>query len=152
MNATVLDSTFNGETISELWQTTGFVLDSLVARYRNDAGLKWILPNRTLKLGERVLTNVIHSSINVMEFSLSQNYPNPFNPSTTISYDLPTRSHVTLRIFNVLGQEVTTLVDGIAEAGTHQVRWSPGRLASGVYLYQLKTGAHIETKKMVILR
>jgi hypothetical protein len=86
------------------------------------------------------------------DFDLSQNYPNPFNPSTTITYDLPARSHVRLRIFNVLGQEVATLVDGNVEAGGHQVQWNAGRLASGVYLYQLKTGGHVETKKMVVLR
>jgi hypothetical protein len=85
-------------------------------------------------------------------FKLHQNYPNPFNPPTTISYDLPTRSHVTLKIFNVLGQEVSTLVDDDAEAGRHQVRWNADRLASGVYFYRLQAGKFIENRKMILLR
>jgi hypothetical protein len=87
-----------------------------------------------------------------VSYSLFQNYPNPFNPSTTISYDLPTRSHVTLRIFNVLGQTVETLVNGNAEAGRHQVQWNPGHLASGVYFYRLQAGNFVENKKMILLR
>jgi hypothetical protein len=152
MNATVLDSTFNGETISEHWQTTGFVLDSLVARYRNDARLKWILPNRTLELWERVLTDVSLPSAKVTGFSLSQNYPNPFNPSTTISYDLPTRSHVTLKIFNVLGQEVATLVNGKVEAGRHQVQWNAGRLASGVYFCRMTASDYLSIRKLIMTK
>jgi hypothetical protein len=83
---------------------------------------------------------------------LLQNYPNPFNSSTTISYDLPARSHVTLKIFNVLGQEVATLVNGNPEAGRHQVRWDAAGMASGVYLYRLKANAFIETRKLILLR
>jgi hypothetical protein len=87
-----------------------------------------------------------------MSSSLSQNYPNPFNPSTTISYELPARAHVTLKIFNVLGQEVATLVDGEVETGRYRVRWDAKGLPSGVYLYQLRVGGYVETKKMAILR
>jgi hypothetical protein len=154
INATVLDSTLFDlfGTISESWQTRGFIIDSLVARYRNDARLEWIEANRTLSLADRVLTNVSLPNAKVVGFSLSQNYPNPFNPSTTISYDLPTRSHVTLKIFNVLGQGVATLVNGSVEAGTHQVQWGAGRLASGVYLYQLKANRFFETKRMILVR
>jgi hypothetical protein len=89
---------------------------------------------------------------NPSTFKLHQNYPNPFNPSTTISYDLPTRSHVTLRIFNVLGQEVATLVDDEVRAGRHEVGWNAARMTSGVYLYQLKANRSIETKKLILLR
>jgi hypothetical protein len=152
MNATVLDSTLIGEAIYENWQTTGFIIDSLIAKYRNDARLTWIHANRGLNLGERVLTSVRLENTKVTGFSLSQNYPNPFNPSTTISYGLPTRSHVTLRIFNVLGQEVATLVDSEVQAGRHQVRWDAGRLASGVYLYRIQSGTFVETKKTVLVR
>jgi hypothetical protein len=84
--------------------------------------------------------------------SLHQNHPNPFNPSTTISFDLPTQSVVTLKIFNVLGQEVATLVDGKVDAGRHQEQWNAGRLASGVYFYRLQAGKFIENRKMILLR
>jgi hypothetical protein len=84
-------------------------------------------------------------------YDLCQNYPNPFNPSTTIRYQLPKRSHVSLKIFNTLGQEITTLVDQQEDAGYYQVQWSPN-LASGVYFYSLQAGSYIETKKLILLR
>ena len=86
------------------------------------------------------------------EYSLSQNYPNPFNPSTTIHYELPTRSHVVLKVFNVLGQEVTTLVDEAKLAGRHQVRWDADGFSSGVFLYRLQAGEFVETKKLILLK
>jgi len=92
------------------------------------------------------------SSFLPSNFRLYQNYPNPFNPSTTISYDLPKRSFVTLKIFNVLGQEVATLVDGAIETGRHEVRWDPAGLPSGVYLYRMSAGDFAETKKMMLVR
>jgi hypothetical protein len=152
MNATVLSSLIVGETIYEHWQTTGFIVDSLIARYRNDARLTWIDANRMLNLAERILTNVNPPSAKVTAFSLSQNHPNPFNPTTTISYDLPTRSHVTLKIFSMLGQEVATLVDSEIGPGKHQVQWDARKLSSGVYLYRLQAGRLIETKKMMLMR
>jgi hypothetical protein len=69
------------------------------------------------------------------------NYPNPFNPSTTISYRLPADTQVTLEIFNLLGKRVRTLVDTRQQAGTYQVFFDAGSLASGIYLYRLTTGA-----------
>jgi hypothetical protein len=70
-------------------------------------------------------------------FELFQNYPNPFNPTTTISYQLPVASCISLKIFNLLGQEVATLVEGEQLAGLHQATWEARGIASGVYVYQL---------------
>ncbi|MBI4534879.1 MAG: Omp28-related outer membrane protein [Ignavibacteriae bacterium] len=90
-------------------------------------------------------------------YSLSQNYPNPFNPSTSFRYDLSERSVVTLKVFNLLGQEVRTLTSGEKAAGSYQVEWN-GRaddgseVPSGVYLYQLNAGKFRETRKMMLLR
>ncbi|MCX6830373.1 MAG: dockerin type I domain-containing protein [candidate division Zixibacteria bacterium] len=91
------------------------------------------------------------------EFSLEQNYPNPFNPSTTIRFGLPKRVETKLDIYNILGQKVTTLIDGILEAGFHEVRWNGvdsygHEAATGVYLYRLKAGEFSKTKKMLILK
>ncbi len=86
------------------------------------------------------------------EFDLKQNYPNPFNPTTVIKYDLPQSSRVILRVFNMLGQEVSTLVDGEQEAGSYEVHFNPAGNASGAYFYRLQTGSYIQTRKLVLLR
>jgi len=82
----------------------------------------------------------------------SHNYPNPFNPSTTITYILPANSHVTLTVYNTLGQLVTTLVNQDERAGAHDVRWNAGNAASGIYFYRLNAGSVTETKKMILAK
>jgi len=84
--------------------------------------------------------------------TLGQNYPNPFNPSTTIRYGLPSRSHVTLAIFNTLGQQVATLVEGEMEAGYHEVAFDASGLSSGVYFYRITAAGFMETKRLMLLR
>jgi hypothetical protein len=85
-------------------------------------------------------------------FVLQQNYPNPFNPSTTIRYQLSTHSHVTLKVYDVLGREVSTLVNGVEEPGYKAVKWDASRFPSGVYYYRLQVGKYIDTKKLLLLR
>ena len=86
------------------------------------------------------------------EFSLYQNYPNPFNPSTSIEFDLPKTSEVTLNIFNILGEEVATLISGRLSAGSYSYDWDASGFASGVYLYHLTAGDFIATKKLILLK
>ncbi|MBM4172270.1 MAG: T9SS type A sorting domain-containing protein [Ignavibacteria bacterium] len=87
-------------------------------------------------------------------FELAQNYPNPFNPETTISYELPTSTNVTLKIYDVLGNEVATLVNEFKNAGYHNVRFKSKdyELSSGVYLYRLETENFSQSKKLLLLK
>ncbi len=100
-----------------------------------------------------ILTNVQENPTQPTEFKLEQNYPNPFNPGTTISWQSPVSSWQTIKMFNSLGQEVETIVDGYYEAGVHSKLYNVNSsLPSGVYFYQLKGGAFLETKKMIIMK
>jgi hypothetical protein len=85
-------------------------------------------------------------------FFLQQNYPNPFNPSTTIKFELPTSSVVRLSVYDVLGREVSVLVNERREAGFHEVKFDGSGLSSGVYFYRIQAGNFVETKKLVLLR
>lgn len=86
------------------------------------------------------------------KFSLSQNYPNPFNPSTKIKYELPAANHVTLKVYDALGNEVASLVDKKLNAGKYEVNFNAGKLSSGVYFYKLTAGDLIDTKSMILIK
>lgn len=86
------------------------------------------------------------------EYSLSQNYPNPFNPTTNIKYSIPVTGHVSLKVFNTLGQEITTLFEGVQQSGNHEVSFDASRLSSGVYMYTLQSGSLSITKKFVLMK
>jgi hypothetical protein len=86
------------------------------------------------------------------DFTLSQNYPNPFNPSTTISFSLPSKSYVSLKVFDALGREVSTLVSQELTAGNYSQQWNPVSLPSGMYFYRLQAGNYSETRKLVLLK
>jgi hypothetical protein len=85
-------------------------------------------------------------------FSLEQNFPNPFNPTTTIQFSLPQSGDVSLKIYNLLGEEIKTLADEYREAGKHSVQFNANSLASGIYFYRLQAGSFIETKKMILIK
>jgi hypothetical protein len=92
-----------------------------------------------------------------VKFSLAQNFPNPFNPTTIIRFSIAQKARVSLKVYNIVGQEVATLVDKELEAGPHQVEWRGlnkfhQSTATGVYFYRLEAGDFVEVKKMVLLR
>ncbi len=87
-----------------------------------------------------------------LQFSLSQNYPNPFNPSTTISYQLPKNGFVTLKIYDVLGREVSTLVNEYKSAGNYKLNFDASNLSSGVYIYTISSADNLLSKKMILIR
>ena len=92
------------------------------------------------------------SSFKPEKFMLSNNYPNPFNPSTNIKFQIPQQGHVTITVFNLLGQRVATLINKDMNTGTYTVSFEGSGLASGVYIYQMKSGTYIESKKFVLLK
>ena len=87
-----------------------------------------------------------------IEYSLNQNYPNPFNPSTKITYSLPQDNFVSLKVYNILGNEVATLVNEQISAGSHEINFNASNLSSGVYYYTLRTGNFVNTKKFMLLK
>jgi hypothetical protein len=99
-----------------------------------------------------ILKNNSEGSETPSNFELAQNYPNPFNPTTKISWQSPVSGHQTLKVYDVLGNEVASLIDEFKPAGSYEVEFKSENLASGVYIYRLQTSDFTETKKMVILR
>jgi photosystem II stability/assembly factor-like uncharacterized protein len=85
-------------------------------------------------------------------YELYQNYPNPFNPSTKFRYSIPTQSKVVIKVYDILGNEVATLMDEEKTIGTYEITWNAEQLPSGVYFYQLKAGDYVNTKKMILLK
>jgi hypothetical protein len=96
-------------------------------------------------------TSVVEEGI-PSTFVLHQNYPNPFNPSTTIRFELPSRAHTTLKVFNLIGQQVDQLVNGNLSAGFHSTEWRAEGMSSGVYVYRLEADGVVATRKLVLAR
>jgi CubicO group peptidase (beta-lactamase class C family) len=126
----------------------------------SDAGRN-IIWDALYRFGDTLQTDVADDLAKLPEqFYLSDNYPNPFNPSTTIEYQLPYRAFVILKVYDVLGREVTTLINETEEPGYKSVKWDANGVSSGVYYYRLQTGdpstssgqRYIETKKLLLLR
>ena len=120
-------------------------------------GSNWV--NELMATYTYSITGVEHLEDIVESFILSQNYPNPFNPSTKISYQIPASlnpskggTFVTLKVFDILGREITTLVNEIQNAGVYEIEFNASQLSSGIYLYVLKAGSIIQSKKMVLIR
>ncbi len=99
-----------------------------------------------------LLTTVEENEKVPLEFLLSQNYPNPFNPSTKIKYSIPYSSKVVIKIFNILGREIETLVNEEKSVGTYEINWNASTLSSGVYLYRIQAGDFAQTKKIILLK
>ncbi|MCZ6803138.1 MAG: T9SS type A sorting domain-containing protein, partial [Proteobacteria bacterium] len=118
-----------------------------------DYRLKLIDVDGTFRVSDTIEVNLTPP----IEFGLSQNFPNPFNAGTTIRYSLPRNSHVTLKIYDLLGREVRALVDEPQEAGFHTVRWdsrdnSGTPSASGIFYYTMRAGEFVQSKKLILLK
>ena len=139
---------YNTQWSNSSWQP--FDYDFIVNVNGNDyyfngyaINLSYILVNTTGVLADN---NIIKG------YSLSQNYPNPFNPSTTISFDLPTKSYVSLKVFDVMGREVATIASEELSAGTYTRQWNASNMSSGIYFYRLQAGNYFESKKLILLK
>ncbi len=132
--------------------------------FKTDSGLVGIQSRTGYLTGSffgsdhRLITGTItdvadqHSDVDPTEFRLYQNYPNPFNPSTEIRYQIPSAGHVSLKVFDLLGREVATLVNEIKQPGTYRVTWNALGYASGVYFYQLMAETFRQTKRLLLLK
>jgi N-acetylneuraminic acid mutarotase len=111
------------------------------------------IPNSLVRAYTPITTSVEVLSTNIPSFfTLEQNYPNPFNPSTKISFALPERGNVSLKVYDLLGGEVAQLVNGEIEAGSYDLSFNASDLPSGIYFYKLQAGSFVETKKMILLK
>ena len=114
-----------------------------IANTQNDAG----------NLAKKNYTEVyFNGETSPLTYDLSQNYPNPFNPSTTIKFQIPNAGNVTLKVFDILGREVTTLVDEFKNEGRYEVNFNAGKLASGVYIYTIKSNDFTASKKLMLVK
>jgi hypothetical protein len=148
------------------WEKEEISLDSFIGespsvllkfRFRSDESTTfrgWYVDN--IRIIGYPATPVVVTETNLgsepLVYRLGQNYPNPFNPLTTIEYALPKSTHVTLKVLNLLGEEVAMLANANQLPGEHKIKWSPAQLPSGVYVYRLQAGAFTATKKLVLLR
>jgi hypothetical protein len=105
-----------------------------------------------IKYSQSIPTGIEQISEIPEKFNLEQNYPNPFNPSTTISFSIPSSAFTSLKVYDMLGNEVTTLVNEEKQSGTYEVKFDAASLSSGIYFYTLKAGSFSQTKKMILMK
>ncbi len=145
------------------WDTDVIGIDEgpivlMIENYRTQSIWKRFMQNQDIQRGLRAagftaLTRVEEKSVDQPNiFALLQNYPNPFNPTTTIRFTLPQREYVTLKIFNVAGRVVATLVDKELNAGEHRIAFDGRKLTSGIYFYSIAAGEFTQTRKAVLLK
>jgi hypothetical protein len=123
-------------------------MDVIVGNFLNSLG-EWELSNRAIKIWERCDVGADETPAT---FALSQNVPNPFNPTTSISFTLGETGVASLKVFDLAGREVATLVSGVLARGAHSVEFDGANLASGVYVYTLQAGTTVESRKMVLMK
>ena len=112
----------------------------------------WQILNPRTRGFSNVVTDVEDEFNTISEYRLNQNYPNPFNPTTNISFTIPATSNVSLKVFNILGREVATLINETKSAGNYSINFNASGLSSGVYFYQLTTDNFTSTKKFTLMK
>lgn len=127
--------------------------DSLnIVVFVQSAGSMTVYQSETINYDELNVSEVDDKKLSLKNFNLEQNYPNPFNPSTKIRWSSPISAHQTLKIYNLLGNEVATLIDEYMSADNHEIIFNASALPSGIYFYTLQVGNFKESKKMTVLK
>lgn len=149
-------SRFDIRAINYFGQTGGLSVKKLLTFNIDENGKStciWYDPNLVLErdTGTSVADNR-HENVVPVDFRLEQNYPNPFNPATTIKYELPKNEKVTLKIYNIKGQELETLVNKEQSPGAYEVKWDASKYASGIYFYRMRAGRKIKVQKMTLVK
>jgi hypothetical protein len=157
------DSLKQSEYTSESWSELAATLDSAKSVMNQNFSFT-VSADTALSTAENNLETAVNglvkiaTYVNVVKennpktFSLSQNYPNPFNPTTRIKYSVPQDGYISLKVYNLLGQEVTKIFEGFQHAGSYVILFDGSKLASGVYLYQLKANNYLQTRKLILLK
>ncbi|MHB8579958.1 MAG: T9SS type A sorting domain-containing protein [Ignavibacteriaceae bacterium] len=146
-NSTMLTEAMGGFPLGDLfhWWPSQYTAWKAQSAAENDQISKWLMNGLVTGIKEQT------SGIPV-SYELSQNYPNPFNPTTNIDFSIPTSGYVSLKVYNILGQEVATIFQGFQKAGSYKANFDASKLASGVYLYRLEVGNMSMTKKLVLMK
>ena len=131
----------------------------MIYQYRYESygwGIEWISNLVYAKIDGVQFGEIVNSQSDIKNeltgFNLHQNYPNPFNPSTTISYSISEIEFVTLKVYDVLGNEIANLVSEEKRIGNYEIEFNASKLPSGIYFYRIQAGSFVETKKMALLR
>lgn len=137
-------------------QNNWIVQDIIPGQYINNLTFLGVpafsIPGLETKLTDEIFVSVKNENINPVTFSLEQNCPNPFNPSTKISWQSPVAGQQTIKVYDVLGNDIAILVDEYKPAGSYEVDFNASSLPSGVYFYQLSSGEFIQTRKMILIK
>jgi hypothetical protein len=152
LNATLSAHYAYASGIQETWQVIGFPVDSLADELSHDPRVLWAIVPRYLEADQLIFTEAATPTANFAAFHLYPNFPNPFNPSTTIRYVLPHKSAVRLEVFNLLGQMVAEIVQGVQQEGEHTAEFNASHLPSGMYFCRLISGEHVATMKVLLTK
>jgi hypothetical protein len=138
--------------LSEDWDGTNWVYSDGSFYFIDTFGNFYYFYGGKIEIFYKTITNIEKENNNNFTYTLQQNYPNPFNPSTTIKYSLPKSGLVQLKVYDLLGREVVTLVNKEQTKGSYKINFNASYLTSGIYFYKLQSGNFSDTKKLILLR
>ena len=152
LNVEVIEKMDVSDNIFETWQLYGHPLDSLFTILSGDNRIKSVEYNRFITYDSITVTSINKESFNVKSYYLSDAFPNPFNPTTKIEYRIPQSEFVSIKVYDLLGREIATLINEKKTAGNFEVEFDANDLPSGIYFYQIKSGNYSKTRKMILLK